>query len=578
MNSELARIFDEMAAVLELTGANAFRVNAHRRVARVLKDLTVDVSTLADEPARLVEIDGIGAGSAKKIVEFVRTGRVREHDELLETIPRGLLDLLRVPGLGPKSVKMLWERAGVTDLASLRAACDSGAVAALPRMGAKTVENIAAALDFAARAGERMPLGVALPIAESIVQRLAAVPGAGAVCCAGSLRRGRETIGDIDIIAAGGDPLAIAEAFRTMDGVGQVLAAGPTKVSLRLADGPQVDLRLVEADAFGAALLYFTGSREHNVLLRERAAKRARRLNEYGLFPDDGEAAPPQTRGVAPVAAATEADIYAALDLPYVPPELREARGELDAPVPELIEVQDIRAELHAHTTASDGTLSIEQLARAAKGRGFHTIAVTDHSRSSAQANGLSVERLRVHVAAVRAADAAITGISILAGAEVDIHADGSLDYDDDVLAELDIVVASPHAALRQERAKATRRLLAAIEHPLVHVLGHPSGRLIGRRAGLEIDIDTLAAAAAEHDVALEINANWQRLDLRDVHVRAALDKGTLIAINTDFHREGNFEQLRYGVLTARRGGLTADRCINTWTNARLATWLKRKR
>jgi len=577
-NTELATIFNEMAAVLELTGANPFRVNAHARVARVLKDLTVDVATLADEPKQLEAIEGIGKASAKKIAEFVATGAVAEHGRLVGEVPEGLLPLLEIPGLGPKTVKMLWEDGGVTDMASLKAAIDSGCLADLPRMGQKTIQNITESIAFAEKSGDRARLGTALPIAEAIVERILAVGGAKRVQYTGSLRRGRETIGDIDILATAAEPEKLAESFTTMPGVSKVLAAGRTKCSVRLDAGIQVDLRLVDDDAWGAALLYFSGSKEHNVVLRERAGKRGARLNEYGLFPDDGSDEPPQARGIAPIASRTEEEIYAALELPWIPPELREDRGELSAEIPTLIELADIRADLHAHTFASDGKMTIDELAEAARAHGYHTVAVTDHSKASAQAGGLSVEDLLRHIDAIHEANERIDGITILAGSEVDILADGRLDYDDDVLARLDIVVASPHVALKQAPEKATERLLAAIRHPLVHIIGHPTGRLVNKREGLQPDIERLVAAAAEHDTAMEINANDHRLDLRDVHVRAAVLAGALISINTDAHAPGQFDLMPYGVLTARRGWLAADGCINAWTAKKLHEWLARER
>ena len=578
-NERLARIFEEMAALLELTGANPFRINAHARVARVLLELTVDVAELANVPAKLTDLEGIGKGSARKIIEFVRTGGVHEHEELLETVPPGLLEVMTIPGLGPKTVRLLWEKGGVTDLNSLKARLDSGELQKLPRLGAKSIENIKASMAFAARAAERVTLGAALPAALEIAERLRGVEGASRVEYAGSLRRGRETIGDIDILAAGSDPAALSRALVSMNGVVRVLAAGETKSSVRLGTGIQVDLRVVDEGAFGAALLYFTGSKQHNVLLRERAIKRKLRLNEYGLFPDGPrEDEAPQKRGVKPVATATEESVYQALGLPWIPPELREDRGELDSVLPDLIELSDITAELHAHTLASDGRFTIEGLAEEARARGFHTVAVTDHSKSSVQANGLSPERLREHIEAVREADRAAGGITILAGAEVDILTDGRLDYDDDLLAELDIVIASPHAALRQDPETATRRLVAAIKHPLVHILGHPTGRMINRREGLRPDLGALIEAAREHDTALEINANHFRLDLRDTHVRAAVEAGVLLSINTDAHRPEHFDYLRYGILTARRGWLTAKHCINTWSKQKLRRWLTKKR
>ncbi|MHC5025263.1 MAG: PHP domain-containing protein, partial [Planctomycetota bacterium] len=328
----------------------------------------------------------------------------------------------------------------------------------------------------------------------------------------------------------------------------------------------------------GAALLYFTGSKAHNVELRERAIKRGMRLNEYGLFPDDGEAEPPQKRGIEPIAAATEAEIYEHLDLPFIPPAIREDRGECTSEQPDLIAIDAVVAELHSHTTASDGRLSIDDLVDEARARGFHTLAITDHSKASVQAGGLSPDRLREHAAAIRAVDAERVDITVLAGSEVDILIDGELDYDNETLACLDFVVASPHASLKQPGEVATARLIRAVSHPAVHVLGHPTGRLIGRRGGLEPDMDAVIAAAVEHRVALEINASPRRLDLRDTHVRAAVDAGALIAINTDAHGTGDFDNLRYGVLTGRRGWLSPEQCVNCWDRERLLEWIRSKR
>jgi DNA polymerase (family 10) len=578
-NAQLARIFDEMASGLELQGANVFRVNAHRNVARVLREMTDDVSDLAADVKNLTAIDGIGAGSAAKIKEYVDTGHVQEYEQLFQEIPRGLLDVLKISGLGPKTVKVMWEQGDVTDMQSLEAKLEDGTLEGLPRMGAKSIKNIQEAVAFAKRAAQRTRLGDTIPIAEQIIDHLkATVEGLGPIEYAGSLRRGQETIGDIDILAAATKSEPLVEAFTSMPEVTGVLAAGTTKCSVRLEADIQVDLRIIDQEAFGAALLYFTGSKQHNVVLRERAVKKQMRLNEYGLFPDDGEEAPPQTRGIEPLAAQSEQAIYESLGLPWIAPELREDRGEFRNQLPDLIELEDVKSELHAHTRASDGHMSIDELAQAARARGFHTIAVTDHSVSSVQANGLDPDRLRRHIDAIREADARTEGISILAGSEVDILIDGSLDYQDDLLAQLDVVVASPHVSLKQEAAVATARVLAAIEHPLVHIIGHPTGRVINRRPGLPLDINAIVAAAAEHDTALEINASTMRLDLRDVHVRAAVDAGARIAINTDAHSRGDFEQLRYGVMTARRGWLAAEGCVNTWTKKRLDAWLRNKR
>ncbi|MHC4429014.1 MAG: DNA polymerase/3'-5' exonuclease PolX, partial [Planctomycetota bacterium] len=489
--------------------------------------------------------------------------------KLLEQVPVGLLDVMSIPGLGPKTVRLLWEQAGVTDIDTLKEALDEGKLEALPRMGEKTVQNIRSAIAFAEKAGRRVLLGRALPLAEGLVERLGAVKGVKQIVYAGSLRRGKETIGDVDLLAQTDEPRALVDAFTTMPGVDRVLVAGSTKCSVRLGQRLQIDLRIVPAESFGAALLYFTGSKQHNVRLRERAIKQGLRLNEYGLFDAEEKA----------VAGKSEQEVFAALGLPEIPPELREDRGELElTETPPLLTLSDIRSELHTHTRASDGRMSIDDIAETAKRHGFHTVAVTDHSKSSVQANGLSPERLRAHVEAIRTAAERHDDVTLLAGCEVDILTDGALDYDDDLLAELDVVIASPHAALRQDPATATKRLLRAIRHPLVHVLGHPTGRIIGRREGLEPDMTQLIKAAAECNVALEINANPLRLDLRDTHVKAAIDAGCLIAINTDAHSPDQFDYLRYGVVTARRGWVTAERCINAWDRKKLHDWLQSKR
>ncbi|MAB72314.1 MAG: hypothetical protein CMJ54_07380 [Planctomycetaceae bacterium] len=581
-NEDIGAIFEEMATLLELTGANGFRVNAHTKVARVVEGLASDLGDIArgeKAMAELQKLDGIGKSSAEKIVAFVANGAVPELDELRAAVPDGLRTVMQVPGLGPKTVRRFWQEASVESLADLEAALADGRLEALPRMGRKTIDNIRASIDFMKSAGDRRRLGVALPLAERVVAVMEAVPGMRQVAWAGSLRRGQETIGDVDILVSTDDPEAASAAFREQPGVSRVLVAGETKSSVRLEEGIQVDLRVVPEEVWGATLLYFTGSKDHNVALRERAIARGLRLNEYGLFPEDDEAAPPQQRGIAPVAASSEAEIYEALELPWIPPELRVDRDEFDRAIPEdLITVESIRAELHSHTTASDGRLSIDELAEAAMAAGREILAITDHSRSSAQANGLDVDRLRRHADAIREADARIDGIRLLAGSEVDIHADGSLDYEDDVLASLDVVVASPHASLRQEPAVATARLCAAARHPLVSIIGHPTGRIIGSRKGLEPDIEAVIAAAIEGGTALEINSNPLRLDLRDIHVRAAVDDGCLISINTDAHRAEHLQYLRYGVLTGRRGRLEAEGCINAWEPDRLLAWLARGR
>ncbi|MFG0252721.1 MAG: DNA polymerase/3'-5' exonuclease PolX [Phycisphaerales bacterium JB038] len=587
-NKELARIFSEMALAVELTGGNAFRVNALNRAARLFKDMTEDVAAVVEEAGEdakkvLTAMDGVGKGTAERILEFLETGEIEEHAKLRAEVPAGLLQIAEIPGLGPKTVRLMWEQLDITTIEGLKQAIADESLLTLPRMGKKTVANIAEALEFLERSGGRTPMGLALPVAERIVALLEEVKGVKRAAYAGSLRRGRETVGDLDILVATTDREAAAVAFTTMPDVEKVLARGETKgsVRLRLSEDRsiQADLRLVEETGFESALLYFTGSKEHNIVMRERAIKRKLRLNEYGLFkqPKDPDR-PPQAQGGKPVET-SEAGIYTRLDLEFVPPELREEWvnvEELDTS--ELIEVADLKAELHAHTIASDGHFTIDELADQAAALGYHTVAVTDHSVSQPVANGLSPERLLEHIEAVREAASRRKDIRILAGSEVDILADGRLDYEDELLAQLDIVIASPHNALKQKPEVATKRLLQAIKHPLVHILGHPTGRLIGKRPGLEPDLGALIAAAVEHDTALEINAHWMRLDLRDTHVRAAAAAGCLIAINTDAHREEHLPMRRFGVATARRAGLPRSQCLNTWTKAKLSKWLKAKR
>jgi len=559
-NTELAKMFHTMATVLEIKGENGFKVNANTKVARAIEDLVEDITSMED----LTSIPGVGKSSANKISQYIEHGVMPEYQELIESIPTGLLDVMRVQGLGPKTVRRLWQEADVTDIPSLREAIKDGRLEALPRMGKKTIDNITESLDFLAINENRRRLGVAMPIAVELMRTLQEQVNITNITFAGSLRRGKETIGDIDLLASTNDPARLNESFCAMPEVEKILAQGDTKCSVRLNVGLQVDLRVVDDDKFGAALLYFTGSKEHNIVLRERAIKQDKKLNEYELEPS----------GISD----TEEAIYADLQMPWIPPEIREDRGEFACEeTPLLITREDILCDLHCHTTASDGHMSIEELATIAISRGYHTIAVTDHSQSQGQANGLKPSRLRKHIEAIHEVNARMENITILAGSEVDILPDGTLDYDDELLAMLDIVVASPHAALQQSTEDATKRLVTAIEHPFVHIIGHPTGRIINKRKGLEPDVPTLVAAAVEHDKALELNANSYRLDLRDTHVRAACDGGAFISINTDSHRPEDFEQLQFGILTARRGWAIPKNCINCLEHDELQTWLLRK-
>jgi len=598
-NDALAGVLHEMSRMIELLGEDQFRANAHARASRAVSSLSEDVRSLVKEKERLLAVDGIGKKMADKIEEYVATGRIGEHEELRSRVPAGLLDVMSIPGLGPKTVRAMWTMLGIEDIPGLRKAIDDGSLVTLPRMGEKAVAKIKESLALASQGDERVALGLAAPLAWVIVERLRAHKHVARAEAAGSLRRGKETVGDLDFVVAlkkGSEKHAseIGELVSSMAGVSNVIAGGPTRTSMRIALAPgskrtiQVDVRVVPLACFGAALLYFTGSKDHSIALRTHAQKRGLTLNEWGLFEEKAWRKYHATREAHDddlsdvpdsLAGAEENDVYRALELVPIPPEVREAQREFDVKkTPRLVEVGDIRCELHAHTNASDGVLSLEQLIRETARRGFHTIAVTDHSKSSAFAGGLSQGALLEHAARVREANAKLKGITLLAGSEVDILADGSLDYDDDILKQLDIVVASPHAALTQDPEKATQRLLRALSNPFLHILGHPTGRLINRRAGTNPDMQKVAAAAKQHNVALEINAHWHRLDLRDTHARIAADAGCLLAINTDAHTREDFDNLRYGVLTARRAWLMPKSCLNAWPAKKLHDWLKNKR
>lgn len=571
-NRFVAAVFQQLADLTEITGGNRFKVIAFQKVVRVIDDLPQEVASM--DRRLLPKVEGIGAGTAQRIGELIDTGRVADLDALLAEVPPGLIAVLDVPGLGPKTVAQLWQQAGVTSLEDLSAKLGTGELESLKGFGKKKIENLKKSLAFAASAGDRVRIGRAYRVATTLIAALEGLSGVERIDYAGSLRRGRETIGDVDLLAAA-DPSAAAgifDAFVAHAGIDEVLLRGDTKCSVRLgAGGPpmQVDLRVVAPDSFGAALMYFTGSKEHNVKLRERAQAQGMSLNEYAL-----------TRDGERVAGATEEEVFAALGLSWVPPELREDRGEVALAeandLPALLTLDDVKAELHSHTTASDGSWSIEENALGAAARGFHTVAITDHSKGQAQANGLSVERLLAHIEAVHAVAEKLAGtITVLAGSEVDILADGTLDYPDEVLAQLDVVVASPHAALGQDPKKATARLIRAIENPYVSIVGHPTGRIINRREGLSPDMAAVMRAAADRGVALEINANPYRLDLRDAHARLFVSEyGGRLAINTDAHGPGDLDHLRFGVGVARRAGATADDVVNCLDADALAKWI----
>ena len=569
-NRELSAIFEQMADLLEILGQEPFRINSYRKVARTISDLPEDITGLWEQ-GTVSDLPGVGKNTAARIDEYMKTGKISDHESLLKQVPPGLPGLLDVAGLGPKTIAKAWKQLGVTGLEELQQAIDDGRLASLPGLGQKKAQQIARGIAFRRKSAGRTPLGLALPVAEMIAKQLAQIPGVARVEIAGSTRRRCETIGDVDLLAQAETSKKIIEAFTKLPEVSEVLAAGTTKASVLVKQGFQADLRVVPKKSFGAALNYFTGSKEHNVALRGLAIDKKLKLNEYGLF-----------KGDRAVAGTDEEGIYAKLGLAYVEPELREDRGEVQAAqenaLPRLLEISDIRGDLHMHSTASDGSTSIEELALAAKAKGYEYIAMTEHSASSAIAHGLNADRLRRQIEKVRRADAKIKGITILASAEVDILADGSLDYSDKVLAELDMVTASVHSGLASPAQKVTGRVLRAIENPCVDIIGHPTGRLLGERQAMDLDMEKIISAAAQHSTAMELNSHWARLDLKDLHLRMAKQAGVKIAICTDAHSIEDLENIRYGIWTARRGWLERPDVLNTMTATQLLKWVSARR
>ena len=573
-NRQIADLFDTIADMLEIKGEIIHRVLAYRRAAESIRDYPRDLRVVAAEGG-LAELPNVGKVIAEKIEELLETGKLEFYERLSAEVPPGVVEILHVGGVGPKKAKMFWQDAGIITLDQLEAAARSGSLRTLPGMGAKSEAAILAGIESlrARAANPRQRLGVALPAAESILALLLAVPGVTNGTIAGSIRRGRPTIGDVDLLVTAADSAPVMDAFVHMDSVSRILGHGPSKSSVELVNGLQVDLRVLPAERWGTALSYFTGSKDHNVRLRQRALDHGLSLNEHALTLQDGSG--------SEILCASEAEVYQQLGLPYIPPELREDMGEVEAAeagrLPELIRLEDIQADLHMHTTWSDGTASIREMALAAKARGRRYIVITDHSPSSAIANGLSIERLLAQHDEVRQVDAEMNGeIRVLHGTEMDIRADGTLDFPDEVLEKLDFVVASLHASLRQPREQITARVLNAIRNPHVDVIGHPRGQLILERDPADLDMDAVIAAAAEYQTALEINANPARLDLEAPLARLAAGRGVLVTIDTDAHAGYEMDNMRYGVLTARRAWLTAANVLNTWPFDEFERWLHR--
>ena len=573
-NAELAKTLAHMGVLLELDGGNVFRVRAYKEGARVIENHAESLAGLVDQPGALEALPGIGKGIAQHIRDLVGTGHTETLDELRKKYPEELVELTELHGLGPKRVRTLFDELKIRSRAQLEEAAKAGKLRGLAGFGEKVEQNVLKALATASQWAGRMLLAEAWPHALALAERMAALPGVKQVELAGSFRRRRETVGDLDVLVCGGDAEQVMRAFTKHGSVADVLGQGDTKSSVRLEVGLQADLRLVPEESFGAALMYFTGSKEHNIELRRIAIDKGLSLNEYGLTKSE--------KSEKVVAGRTEEEVYRALGMAWVPPELRENRGEIDLAregrLPKLIELADLRADLHMHTTRSDGRDSIDAMVKAAIERGHEYIALTEHSKALPMANGFDAARVRKSVTEIEAARARHPGITILHGLEVDILADGELDLDDDTLALLDWVVVSIHSHFSQAPAVATERALRAVRHPLVHAFGHPSGRLIGSRDPVAFDVEKVAVAASENGVAMEINASPERLDLSDVNARLALEKGCRFVIDTDAHATGQLDNLRFGVFQARRAGLTKDDVWNTRSHAEFERWRRGKR
>ncbi|MPZ19871.1 MAG: DNA polymerase/3'-5' exonuclease PolX [Luteitalea sp.] len=555
-NPAIAHVLSEIADLLEIKGENLFRVRAYRNAASAVADSGERVADLPDQALR--QIPGIGKDIAGRIREFVESGQCRYHQELLAEFPPGVLDLLHLQGIGPKTVALLYSSRGIQSVEELEQAAKSGALRGLRGLGTKREQLILKAIDEWRQHAGRHLTPDAWEIATAVVAHLRSAAPQATLDIVGSLRRGADTCGDIDILAcgAGGELMA---AFVGHPHVERVLGRGETKSSVRLLKGYQVDLRLVTSESRGAAIQYFTGSKLHNIELRDRALKKGWKLNEYGLFrAGDGRR----------LAGDSEEALYAALDLPIIPPELREMRGELEAAerdaLPRLIEHRDLRGDLHMHTTATDGRDDVETMARAAQAAGLSYIAITDHSQALAMANGLDEARALAHAQRIREVDARLDGITVLAGVECDIRPDGQLDLAEDCLAQLDIVIASVHSAFNQGAEEMTDRVLRALECPYVDVLGHPTGRMLLRRDPYAIHVERVIDAAAARGVALEINSQIYRRDLSDTHARLARDRGATLVISSDAHSARAFGVLEWGVMTARRGWIEAGDVLNT--------------
>jgi DNA polymerase (family 10) len=575
-NKAIANILYETADLLEIDAQDSFRIRSYRNAAQAIENLTDQIKDIISEPKKVLAISGIGKGMLINLQELFRDGSLSVQADLLKKYHPSMLQLLKIQGLGPKTIALIWSAYQVSDVEGVEKLAREGKIRILPRMGEKHEQKLLKAIEDYRRISGRFLIDAAEAEANKLTEYLAKFPGIDRITPAGSLRRGRETVGDLDILVTGTACCSEAERANAVQYVAKypplmdVIARGDNKISFRLRSGMQVDVRLLSPESFGAAMQYFTGSKAHNVALRQRALKMGYTLNEYSLA---------DVKTEKPVAGKTEEEIYAKLKLDYIPPELRENLGEIDAAekhaLPVLITLNDLQGDVHMHTVETDGKNTIEEMAEAAKARDYKYMAITDHSKNLAFANGLDDKRAVAHIQRIRNANEKIDSITILAGIEVDILADGDLDLSDDVLAQMDLVIASVHSVFNQEPSKMTDRLLKVIENPNTSIIGHPTGRMQLRRDAYHFDMDAVLAAAAKHNVAMELNSYPDRLDLNDVHLRQAKQRGVKIVINTDSHHTSHLDKIRYGILQARRAWLTKDDVLNTLPAEKFARAMK---
>jgi DNA polymerase (family 10) len=567
-NKELADLFERMADILEFKGENPFKISAYRKASRILGDLTQDIEEIS-EKGELKNIPGIGEGMAEKIVEYLKTGKISKFEEVRKGVSDELIAIMDIPGMGPKTLSMIHKEKGIGNLSQMERAVEDGSLVGLPGIGEKKVENIKRGIQLLKQSKGRMNLGMAFPVAKRIVETLRQKTGSKKIEWAGSLRRMRENIGDIDILATGPDKEKIVHSFTHLPEVKEVLASGETKASIIVEGGIQIDLRVVEEDSYGAALQYFTGSKAHNIHLRGIAKTRGIKINEYGVF-----------KGEKKIGGKEEKEVYKALGMDWIEPELREDRGEIEASqkgrLPKLVQESEIKGDLHIHSKWSDGTSSIEEIARAAQKRGYQYIAICDHSKSLKIAHGLDESRLMKQIEEIDRINEKLKGFQILKGTEVDILSDGKLDLSEKILEKLDFVIGAIHSGFKQDKDKMTKRIIRALENPFVHIIAHPSGRLLGARDPYEVEMDDMMEAAKKYGKALEINAYFERLDLDDIHCRKAKEMGIQVAMGTDSHHLDQMWMISLGVAVARRGWLETTDVLNTLSLKEILRWCHR--